>query len=411
MPVITIQVFEHQKIRVGEPIRTPDGGEHAITPTHHRALASFADTNRNRYFSCGPRTIRFGSYVGLIQLGNLGIEVLPKADKRERGGHNRWHRALVHMLRVVGDLGLEAQDEANLLINPGRLFDLFINRFVGECERLLHQGLAKGYRSEEGNRTAFRGRLQVAEHVRRNAVNAARFYVASPVYDHESLPNLALHEALKVTEGLPVAAFTRARARAARQVFPELPSWRPDRSALQRYRLTRNTARYRDALRLAELILFNLAPDVRQGQTPLLALLFDMNALWERYVATLARRLHLPNRTVRTQDSKAFYRSDSGTRTLRPDLTICDRDNGEVLLVVDTKWKVPSDGKASSADLKQMFCYHELFECTRSMLLYPRTSVSGEGRSGRFVGRSHRCEVAFVAVDGQPRAQLERLFG
>lgn len=365
MGLVTVQVFEHSTIHVGEDLPTPDGGEYAFTTSHHQAIAAFADATSDRYLSCGRRHVRFLSYVGLIQLGDLGIEILPKADKNEAGGHGRWHRALIRMLRVVGDLGLEARDEASLRLNPGRLFDLFISRFLDDCERLVHEGLTKGYRTQEGNRTAFSGRLLVADHIRQNSVNAARFFVASPVYDHRNLPNLVLHEALRVVETLPVSSFTRARARGIRHRFPELPPWRRDVAALERYRFTRNTVRYRGALRIAQLILFQLAPDVRQGDTPLLALLFDMNRLWESYVAAMARRLRLPGLEVRTQDSEPFYRGEGGTRTLRPDITIRDRLSHEAVLVVDTKWKVPSGGKANSSDLKQMFCYHELFACPR----------------------------------------------
>ncbi|MCA9608749.1 MAG: hypothetical protein KC619_24265 [Myxococcales bacterium] len=410
MALVTAQVFEHSTIRVGELLRTTDGREQALTAEHHAVLAAFADKTRSRYLTCGRRTVRLGSHVGLLQLRNLGIEILPKADRAEVGGHNRWHRALVRMLRVVGDLGLEEHDEADLRLDPGRLFELFVRRYLDECERLVHEGLTKGYRTVEENRTAFRGRLRVAEHIRRNAVNAARFYVASPIFDHRNLPNLALHEALRVVETLPLSSFARARARGLRHAFPELPKWRPDPEALDRFRFTRNTTRYRQALRLARLILFHLAPDVRQGDTPLLALLFDMNALWERYVAVLAKRLRLPGIEVRTQDPRAFWRLDGRTRPLRPDITLRDRETGDVVLVVDTKWKVPSGGQPSSADLKQMFCYHELYGCARSLLLYPAPSGATRREGpGAFVGRDYRCAVGFAAIDGNPQADLRWL--
>ena len=407
---VTVQVFEHSTIRVGEPMRTADGDERTFNVQHHHALAGFADATSERYLSCGRRSVRFFSYVGLIQIGHLGIEILPKADKKETGGHGRWHRALVRMLRVVGDLGLEARDEARLRVNPGRLFDLFLSRFLDECERLVHEGLARGYRTQEENRAAFRGRLLVAQHIRQNAVNAARFFVASPVYDHRNLPNLALLEALRVVELLPVSSVTRARARALRLSFPELPRWRPDLASLERYRFTRNTTRYCDALRLARLILFQLAPDIRHGETPLLALLFDMNRLWERYVATMARRLRMPGLQVRTQDSEPFWQGTHRARILRPDITIRDSHSGEVALVVDTKWKIPSGGQPSGADLKQMFCYHELFNCPRSLLLYPSTRTASYVSSrGCYVGRRHRCALGFLSIDGDPGAELEEL--
>ncbi|MEQ9323258.1 MAG: hypothetical protein RIF41_29105, partial [Polyangiaceae bacterium] len=291
-------------------------------------------------------------------------------------------------------------------------FDLFIERFLDECEALLREGLVKGYRTEEANRPAFRGRLLVAKHIRHNAINAARFYVASSTYDHENLPNLALHEALAILTTLPVASTLRTRARALRHLFPELPRWHARPEALERLRLGRKTLRYAHALRLAALVLFHLSPNVMQGHTPLLALLFDMNALWERYVATLARRLRLPGITVHTQGSAPFWRSGQGTRTLRPDITLRDADTGDVRLIVDTKWKVPSGGQPSSGDLKQMFCYHELFACSRSMLLYPATAAQSQvSEQGRFVDKRYQCDLAFLALDGDPRLGLAEMLG
>ncbi len=212
-----------------------------------------------------------------------------------------------------------------------------------------------------------------------------------------------------MVETLPVAGFSNARAKQLGSALSELPRWRPNLAELARLRLNRNTARYAHALRLARLILFHLSPNVVRGEAPLLALLFDMNALWERYVATLARRLRLPGVEVRTQDSRPFWLAPGSSRPLRPDLVL--RAGSTVRLVVDTKWKVPRGDRPSSADLKQMFCYHELFECNHSLLLYPSTRGASEIRlRGRFVDRDHRCGIAFLDIDGSPSLDLQEMF-
>lgn len=412
MVTATLQVFEHATIRVGEPVPTVGGGARALGAVEHAALAGFADRTRDRYFVCGRRTVRFGSYVGLVQVGELAIEVLPKVDRHgyEHGGELRWHAALVRMLRQVGDLGLESADEAELRTHPGRLFELFVRHFLDACERLLREGLAKSYRSSEENVGTFRGRLLVAPHVRANASNAARFYVEHTVYDHGSLPNQVLYAALSSVETLPLSSFTRARARTLRGAFPEVPRWVPDASALALWRPSRNTSRYATAVRLASLLLFGLAADVRRGSTPLLALLFDMNSLWERYVAAVARRANLEGFEARTQDARTFWRDPSGPRSLRPDLTLRTTTTRDTRLVVDTKWKVPRDARPSSADLKQMFCYHELFACSRSLLLYPSaTTESYVSSMGRFAGSEQVCALGFLSVDGDTRADLAKL--
>lgn len=414
---VTLRVFEHQRVVVGEAVPTARDETHTLTSSEHENLARFADATSNRYLSAGRRDVRFSKYVGVLQLGRLTIEILPKADHATLTSQTErahWHRVLIQMLRTVGDLGLEDRDEANLATTPSLLFELFIRRFLADCDQLLREGLTKSYRTEEGNRTSFRGRLLVGQHVRHNASNAARFYVASPIYDHTNLPNLALHEALLRLATLPLSGFVRAHAHAVAGCFPELPRWVPDRPALQRHVPNRQTARYERALRFAKLILFELTPDVRAGGEPALALLFNMHQLFERYVATLGRRLLLPGLTVRAQDSVNFWRAES-VRSLHPDLTLRDSE-GNVQLIVDTKWKVPKKRTAtgspspSSADLKQMFCYHELFDCSRSLLLYPSaTAESRRHPPGRFLGRDHRCSLAFLAVGGDVAGELRLL--
>jgi 5-methylcytosine-specific restriction endonuclease McrBC regulatory subunit McrC len=83
-----------------------------------------------------------------------------------------------------------------------------------------------------------------------------------------------------------------------------------------------------------------------------------------------------------------------------------------VRLLVETKWKVPPGGRVASADLKQMFCYHELFACGRSLLLYPSTSgTTHVDAPGRYADREHMCALAFLDIDGDVAAALRSVLG
>lgn len=207
----------------------------------------------------------------------------------------------------------------------------------------------------------------------------------------------------------PHPSKARTRARQLRQAFPDPPPWKPDQAALRRLRLNRQTTRYQSALHIAQLILFHITASVAAGSAPLLALLFDMNRLWERYVATIARRFRLPGLTVHTQAVANFWQGSGNPRSLRPDIVL-KNDDGKTQLVIDTKWKVPKAERAGSNALKQMFCYHELFGCKRSMLLFPSTnSESYVSDVGRYNGTRHDCELAFLAVDGDLAEDLRVL--
>jgi hypothetical protein len=76
-----------------------------------------------------------------------------------------------------------------------------------------------------------------------------------------------------------------------------------------------------------------------------------------------------------------------------------DAATGKVLLVGDTKWKLPSGGIPSDDDLKQMFVYNELYDCPDAVLLYPSAGSRREPRSGEFaIEEQHVCRTAFLGL-------------
>lgn len=69
-----IQVFEHQKLKYN------DSGD--FRKHHFDAMVKFNDQHQNKYFTIGHNGIVFKNYVGVVQIGGLTIEILPKADKK-----------------------------------------------------------------------------------------------------------------------------------------------------------------------------------------------------------------------------------------------------------------------------------------------------------------------------------------
>jgi len=145
------------------------------------------------------------------------------------------------------------------------------------------------------------------------------------------------------------------------------------------------------------MILDQQVPALRSGRTPVFALLFDMNLLWERYVAALFRRCRAPGLEVSTQESRAFWKpAGASVRTVRPDIVV--RHGKQVQLIADTKWKLLDQAAPSDADLQQMFAYNELFGAPRAVLVYPTSG--GVARRGEYAGCGHGCEVVELGVFG-----------
>jgi len=364
-------------------------------------LVRFNDAHGGQYFEVGHKKLKARSFVGYIEVGELSIEILPKADRGASPRTAVWRDGLLEMLRVALGLRLKPMASAAQKLTRSRLLDLVAQAYLAELAPLLHEGLAKGYRTTQSNGAVFRGRLKIAGQLRENIARADRFFVEYQTFDHDIMINRVLAAAL---DALSWCALSPSVARSVDSSLAQLPELQTSRltvADLDQIRLARATQRYANALIYARMILAQQGPQLRAGRERVFALLFDMNVLWERYIATLLRRVAPPGLRVHAQERHVFWTpSHHGVRRVKPDIVVRaeTRDGrGPPLLVIDTKWKVPLNGVPSDDDLKQMFVYNELLGGPRSMLLYPETATS-RPVTGPYATKLHTCEQRHVGL-------------
>lgn len=140
----------------------------------------------------------------------------------------------------------------------------------------------------------------------------------------------------------------------------------------------RKTIVYKRAIEIAELLLLNYYPDISRGRRNVLALMFDMNALWERFVLDLLRK-KMRGYKVSGQVSKKFWKSSHLSSNMRPDIVLTTQD-GNRRIVLDTKWKNLGGNAPSADDLRQMYVYHEYFNAEKVGLIYPGESSNTSGQ-------------------------------
>jgi 5-methylcytosine-specific restriction enzyme subunit McrC len=387
----TISVFEHGTLKVGA---AASQGAAQLTQAEFDALVRFNDEHRQQYFGVGYRSVTFRQFVGYLQVGDLGIEILPKADRRSDDDARPWRTMLFEMLKVGLGIDLQISETATQSLTRPSLIELVVANLVPNVERIAHEGLVRGYRQEETNGTTFRGRLVVADHIRHNHSRADRCFVRYPVYDCDTQVNRLLRAALEVAARAPISGPLRARVLSVLPRFGDVKHVVPTADAFDRLVLTRTTERYRDALLLSRMLLEGLSPALRAGRVSVFALLFDMNALWERYVGVLFQRAGRGRVRVVLQNKRAFWgMADATPRTIRPDIVLMAPGSAEVVAILDTKWKLADSRGPADDDLKQMFVYNEMFDAPEAFLLYPTASTSPAAARGSFWGRQHRCSV------------------
>ncbi len=342
------------------------------------ALKRYAGDKELPYYTLTANGVRFHQYVGAIQIGPFCIEVLPKID-RHAGDESIAQGILVDMLRQSGYLSVQMPTESNLKLRKNFILEAYTRLFLEEAWKICHNGLVKYYYQQEGNRYSMKGRLILNRHLIANYNHAERFYVRFLLYDNNHPLNRLLYKTLKLLGSLNLSPDIFTELKVLTDTFPQLTDIEVNQDFFDRIRFNRKTEAYRKAVEIARLLLLNYHPDLSKGHNHVLALMFDMNELWEiwftRRIAAVAKSNS--NITIRSQVRKLFWEGSGGVRVnQKPDIIIEACGKPEVIL--DTKWKILNN-RPSEEDLRQMFVYNQLFRVKRSYLIYPGVSNTVEG--------------------------------
>ena len=262
---------------------------------------------------------------------------------------------------------------------------------------MLHAGLVKKYRKVNGNLNSLKGSLQFGKHIQYNLVHQERFFVKHTIYDVSHILHSILYKTIRLLKQINTNTRLHSRIGALLLHFPEMPDIKVSEHLFEKVILDRKTHSYRKALEISKLLLLHYHPDLRKGKNHVLALMFDMNELWEQFVAvSLSKQKGLK---VSTQKRRYFWNPAEGQRrTIRPDILIEANDTNYVL---DTKWKLLTDNRPSVEDIRQMYAYHHYFKAQKVALVYP-----GElnGIYGKYVkidqsgDSSMECSLIFLPV-------------
>lgn len=369
-----ITVFEHECIKLGQVINGCVFDEPKLI-----AFQKYYGDRGVPFFSLIHRGIQFNEHVGVIQVGDLLIEVLPKADnKRETAD---WRKMLIGMMRAVGSFDIRVSSSSHLKLKSNTILDLYIEMFVNEVEFLLHSGLLKKYRKNESNVTALKGNIIFSKHIQQNLTHQERFYVRHTTYDVEHTLHQILHVTIRFLRQINTNATLQSRIGALQLFFPEMPPLKVTEATFEKLVYNSKSEVYRKAVEIARLLLLQYHPDVSKGKNHVLSLMFDMNKLWEQFVCVSLRK-HADDYSITPQSKKNFWQPEYGYKTkIIPDIVI-NKDTDRCV-VLDTKWKNLNGYNPSSSDLQQMFVYHHYFNAVKTALIYPGT---GDAIKGTYFG-------------------------
>ena len=337
--------------------------------------------------------VKFKQYVGVVRIGSLTIEVLPKIDEVKTNSEDDkklWQSLLYKMVRKATNLDGKLTGFANLNFHANNFISMYIAYLIKEVAYLNRTGLIKKYHRKEGNLTSLKGRLNFSKQISKNLVHAERFYVNYTTYDRDNFLNQILYKALMACRRLNTSPDLAGKIEAEILNFPEVSNINVSDATFTKIKFDRKSIAYKNAISLARFILMRLFPALKSGQTDTIAVMYDMNKLYEKYIEIKLKEALGPEYRVSAQHQINFwkFKTSGSFRKVKPDLIVYDQHN-EVIAVLDTKWKVPKDQQFPSIDdLKQMFVYNQYLaqnqnldlenpqrNILRSALLYPSSTL------------------------------------
>lgn len=406
-----IQVFEHETLKVGQ---------RGFSEKHLQLLDQFRGDREDSafgYYSLVHHGVKFKQFVGVLCVGDLQIEVLPKVERDFQNlaeEHDTSRNYLLQMLSTVYRLKVEIPSSAEQRLVHSRVLDVFLEQLLNEVEKLLHIGLIKTYRKVEGNNSSLKGRLVMSRHLTSNVVHQERFYTEYTTYDRNHVCNCILHKALQFIPDVTSNVYLQHRAKALLFEWPEVNDIAITETLFSRLSYDRKTEDYRPAMEIAKLLLLQQQPNLKsRSNKQVLALMFDMNKLWEELVFLKLRKALSPDYKVSAQEHHLFWKSDVvGRKQIIPDIVV--RQGNRCVAVLDTKWKCPKDGKPSDADLKQMYVYHKFLHEPEMAASSPSTALVYPAFSDSVVegyfceDTAPRCSMIYLSIDNLIKERIER---
>jgi len=379
MKIRTIVRREYESIEISDDLADQ---ANAITHKEVEALLKFDQELSIRVVDYRFRSVRFLNYCGVIKIGQLTIEILPKIASADSAPNNSFdRRLLLRMISLTDDLPFIDTHAANVNLDTLPLIEYFINLFCDELFKQFHKGLIHTYEIYKDNISLIKGKWLVAEDLN---VNVGRMDTTHCEFDNFTTDN-SYNQVIKFVVGL-LTKLTRGNVNLnhrLRMLFSTL-SEVSDRvctsaevRALPRNRLV---SRYETIFRLCDWFLAGYSPNIHAGDERMFGLLFNMNLLFERFIAKTLMSV-LPEGYVLRAQGPQFYLAqelDSQEKRflMKPDICIID-SNGRIAAIIDTKWKLINSRDAVSkydvqqSDMYQLRTYADAYHCDNVALWYP----------------------------------------
>lgn len=297
-------------------------------------------------------------FVGSVQLGRLSVIVRPKVELDR----------LFFLLGYARTLDFDSTSAVELRVQP-YLTEAFIRVFLDEVQRALRRGALMSYVTVEESANTLRGRLRVADQLRRRYAIPLPLEITYDDFTVDIAENRILRAALRRASRLRLTnALLRRRVVTALGALEGVSDIAYSSRTVPEVRLTRLNRHYAGALALARALIASTSVDLDHGTTRTPAFVVDMDRVFEDFVSRSLQDA-LATSGYRWRQGAARRLDVAGRVTIKPDLSMWK--GRRCIFVGDAKYKKTAQGE--NADLYQMLAYCKALGLNAGLLVYAVT--------------------------------------
>ena len=312
--------------------------------------------------------LRTTDFVGILQIGSLVVELLPKLDQQTAPDSFDARGNLLEMLTYGRHLPVLPREMASQDVQRLPLYDIVVSAFALSLEAAIRRGTWASYEPERAALRQLRGRIDFAAQVRARPANPTiacrhqRYALDNPL-------NRTLRAVTDRLRARPWSPVVRRALERSVDALASVPPIAPSSADRRRQSFDRQNRRFEAPFRWADLLLRSRVPAFRPGLSDAFGLLFYTPAVFEDWLSRLAEE-YLPDWRVRSQVNLGhlLHAGGRGSMSQRPDLVLSGSDR---TVIADIKYKRYPDGGPSEADVRQVLTYQLMSHSKGGVLVYP----------------------------------------
>ncbi|MDX3959913.1 restriction endonuclease [Aliarcobacter skirrowii] len=307
-------------------------------------------TELHKYFTLDWKDLKAKQYCGILNFDNQDFYILPKiANHNDEKNLN----IFIYMLMYAYNVKLSNEQIASCANHKHTILEVFVQMFAINLLNELKKGLYKEYLTKQDNLPVLKGKYLINENLKYNFTKNKIYCEYDEFSENNSLNQFFLY----AVKYLQKFVNDKKLLKQCELIFDEVEYKLVDINRVETINFNRLNVRFKTSFEIALLLLRQSIPLFHKDKKSF-AFLFDMNVLFEKFIARMAKELD--------NNGKIQNKDNFGDLTLKPDIILKNQ-------IIDTKYKkLDSLNDIKQGDKLQAFSYGINYKIENVMLLYPK---------------------------------------